>query len=145
MKNKQNCSMNVLNAKRIIHLALKDMLKRYVNSSLMLPARQYFYLKRNSKIYKISISEITHVEVEGRYSYIFRNNEKFITSKSLKSMLNFLGDLSFIQSHRNTIVNKCRIKEIFPNDNLIVFDNGHKTIMSGRFKANLIKELNVIQ
>ena len=141
------CSMNSVDIRETIKSALKDAFNSHFSPEerdYFLPSKNALYLKKNTRICKVPIDKITHIEVEGRYSILQYENEKFMISQSLKSMLITLKHKRFIQSHRNIIVNRTRIKEIFPNDNLIVFDNGNKTTMSGRFKVALIKELGVL-
>ena len=146
-RNSDTCPANSVDIRETIKTALKDAFNSHFSPrerDYFLPSKNALYLKKNARICKVPIDRITHIEVEGRYSILQYENEKFMISQSLKSMLITLKHKHFIQSHRNIIVNQNRIKEIFPNDNLIIFDNGKRTTMSGRFKMALIKELDVL-
>ena len=104
---------------------------------------QYLFIKNKDKISKIEISDISFVEVEGRYCKVVYNQSKYLIKMSLKNIIEILPPY-FLQNHRNCIVNIHKIKDIFPNDNLVVLINNEKVLLSERHKYNIIKKLNII-
>ncbi len=103
----------------------------------------YLFIKNADKISKVEINDISFIQVENRYCKVSYNKHNYFVKMPLKKIIETLPPY-FIQTHRNCIINSHKIKDIFPNDNLIVLEDGNKITLSERYKYNILKRLNII-
>ncbi|MGH1385938.1 LytR/AlgR family response regulator transcription factor [Kordia sp.] len=104
-----------------------------------------FFFKKQNVFYKVTQNDIIYIEVEGRYCNIHTATNSFISQISLKDFLNILSPSTFIKVHRNYVINCNMIKEVHPNDNLIILQND-KTITLGRaYKAAFFDKYKIIK
>lgn len=96
-----------------------------------------FAFKSKQTYYFLNYDEITYIvyDSELRESTIYTDNNKYITTMSLKKCYNKLNK-DFIYSHRGCIINTKKLKS--SNKNGIDFDNGlHTDLISEMFYENL--------
>lgn len=104
-----------------------------------------FFFKKNNSFFKVESKDIKYIEVEGRYCNIHTATNSFISQNSLKYFLNILPSNTFIKVHRNYVINCNMIKEVHPNDNLIILQND-KTITLGRaYKTDFFNNYKIIK
>lgn len=106
-------------------------------------SEKYLFIKNKDRISKVEISDISFVEVEDRYCKVAYEQRSYLIKMTLKKVVEILPAY-FIQAHRNCIVNLDKIKDIFPNDNLIVLAGNEKVILSERYKHDILKKLNIM-
>ncbi|WP_299889536.1 LytTR family DNA-binding domain-containing protein [uncultured Lacinutrix sp.] len=106
-------------------------------------SEKYLFIKNKDRISKVEINDISFVEVEDRYCKVAYNQRNYLIKMALKKVIEILPDY-FIQAHRNCIVNLDKIKDIFPNDNLIVLAGDEKITLSERYKYDILKKLNIM-
>jgi len=104
---------------------------------------EYLFVKNGDRISKVEISQISSIEVEDRYCKIMYNQRSYLIKMALKRVIEILPSY-FVQTHRNSIVNLHKIKDIYPNDNLIVLVDEEKISLSERFKYSIMKKLNIM-
>lgn len=78
------------------------------------------------RVYRIPLSEITHVESGGAYSTAHtKKGRKYTCSRNLKSINKQLaGKTDFMRTHKSYIINKTQVKEFIKDNALIVLING---------------------
>lgn len=106
-------------------------------------SNDYLYIKKKNALKKVFIQDIIYIEVEDRYCNIITEKEKFIILISLNKIGDLLNTDKFIRTHRNYIVNKDKIEEIFLSDNLIALKGNHKVSLSNSYK-DFIKKTNIL-
>jgi len=74
-------------------------------------------LSHHKALVKVSIREISHIEVSNNAITIFAGGKKFVKYQSLKSFQAVLPDSLFKRVHRSTVVNVAFIEKIIPNPN----------------------------
>ncbi|MEW7279828.1 response regulator transcription factor [Aquimarina sp. 2201CG1-2-11] len=104
---------------------------------------QYLFVKNKDRITKIEISNISYIQIEDGYCKVVYQQNNYFIKMSLKKITQVLPSY-FIQTHRNSMVNLHKIKDIFPNDNLITLMDNEKILISERYKYAIIKKLNII-
>lgn len=83
---------------------------------------------------RLPLKQITHIESERNYSYIYLSNgSRELSSKNLAYFEEILTDKSFFRSHRSYLVNKYNI-ETLKND-YFVLKNGIEIPISRRKKS----------
>jgi DNA-binding LytR/AlgR family response regulator len=107
-------------------------------------ANDYIFIKKNKSLKKVLIADISYVEVEGRYCNIITENEKFVILISLIKINALLQKNRFIRTHRNYLVNADKITEIIAEDNLIILKEGHKVLLSEKYK-NFVNNFDVLK
>lgn len=104
-----------------------------------------FFFKKKNSFFKVVPNDIMYIEVEGRYCSIHTNTDFFLTQYSLKDLTKMLPPTTFIRVHRNYVVNRNKVTEVHPKDNLIVLEN-NKTITLGRaYKADFFNTYRIVK
>jgi DNA-binding LytR/AlgR family response regulator len=106
-------------------------------------SEKYLFIKNKDCISKVEICDIDFVEVEERYCKVAYRQKSYLIKMALKKVIEILPAY-FIQAHRNCIVNLDKIKDIFPNDNLIVLSGNERVTLSERYKNDILKKLNIM-
>jgi len=95
--------------------------------------KNYIFVKHKSKIYKIFIKDITHIEANGDYCTIFTTilTKNYPIHTTLHSLINYLPENTFCQTHRKYIVNIDNISlitdsKVYVGECVIPISNGHK-------------------
>ncbi|MEL1243112.1 response regulator transcription factor [Flavobacterium sp. DGU11] len=107
-------------------------------------SNDHLFIKKNNSLKKVLISNILYIEVEERYSTITTTDEKFLILLSLKKITEILDKTKFVRTHRNYLVNRDKIEEIIPNDNLVILTGNHKVTLSDNYK-DFIKQIRIIK
>lgn len=74
--------------------------------------KNYLYIKSNGDLIKVRFSEIVYVQSMKDYIKVFTTENQLITLLTLKSIIELLPSLQFIQTHRSFVVNTRYISEI---------------------------------
>lgn len=106
-------------------------------------SNDYLYIKKKNALKKVSLQDIIYIEVEDRYCNIITEFEKFVILISLTKISILFDKTKFIRTHRNYIVNKDKIEEIFLSDNLIILKGNYKVNLSDSYK-DFIKKNNIL-
>lgn len=103
-----------------------------------------FFIKDRNKLEKVAIADITHLEVEDRYSTIFtQQNKKFVLRMSMADVQARLPG-SFVRVHRKFTVNLDKVSSIDLQDQIIKIGDIEIPI-SRSHKDDLLKRLDWIQ
>jgi len=79
----------------------------------------YFFIKYDGKLVKISYENILYVEALQNYVCVCTKNKKYITYLTFKSIQDYLPESSFIRTHKSYIVAADKIDSIEANEILI--------------------------
>ena len=104
----------------------------------------FLFIKKKKNLKKTPVSEILYVEVEGRYCNIITENERFVVLISLSKIHDLLGQGRFVRTHRNYLVNMERIREIIPEENLVIVEGNHSIALSDNYK-NITEHFQVLK
>ncbi|WP_299366980.1 LytTR family DNA-binding domain-containing protein [Winogradskyella sp.] len=104
-----------------------------------------FFVRDGESIQKIKSDEINYISIDGPYCNMNTENGNFILQTSLAKLLNELPKTTFLQSHRNYIVNINKIERIYPKDNLILLSSGEKVLMSRRRKDLFFQKYKLLK
>ena len=77
--------------------------------------RDYIFIRSNSKFFRVSFSEITHVEGMKDYLKIHTIEHIIVTHQTMGEMENILPPGQFIRIHKSYIVAVAHIKAVFGN------------------------------
>lgn len=102
-----------------------------------------FYTKIGNKLKKISIPEISSVEVEGKYSCITIASHNYHIKISLTDLLAKLPSKTFIRVSRKHLVNLEMITDIDLQEQLIVAE-GKRISFSRSYREVLMKQIDLI-
>lgn len=106
-------------------------------------AKDSFFVKDGKKLHKINIKDILCIEVGGRNCKITVTNRHFFIKISLKEISANLDSNTFLQIHRNYIINTEKIENIDLEEYTITV--GNKAIpLSKRYKDSLLKRLKLL-
>lgn len=107
-----------------------------------IPSQNDLFVKKDNKIVKISMPEISYVEAYDNYCFLYtKTGEKHLITKTLKLVEEKLPNQFFIRIHRSFIVNLNEIESI-DNQNIIV--NGVSLTIGKTFKDELMQKLNIL-
>lgn len=122
----------VIKAKEYYELKIKGKSNLYIQE-------EYFYVKCNSKIEKISIADLSYLEAKGNYVTIHTTQGKFITYVTLKIIEEYLPKDKFIRIHKSYLVPVDKIQQI-DNEELKI---GETTLpISRNYKDDLTERIN---
>ncbi len=102
-----------------------------------------FYVKKGNHLVKLEYGDIRYVQVEGKYSDLYTEKDRFTVQLSLKDISQKLPD-SFQQVHRNYLMNLDHLKKFNYREQEIIADNDARIPVSKREKENLMKRLNLL-
>lgn len=99
------------------------------------------FIKANSRIIRINISDILYVEAKGDYAVFKTIQQGYIVQTTIKNVEASLNPNQFVKVHRSFIVNLDKIVDIEDNSLLIL---GHVIPISRGQKPILLGRLNLI-
>ena len=102
---------------------------------------QYIFVKKANKIRKVDINDIIYISVEERYCNLITLDEKFTIQISLTQISDFFQAHKFVRTHRNTIINPNKIKEIILSENIITLEGNHCVVLSDKYKDFLSQHI----
>jgi len=100
-------------------------------------------IKIGNKIYQIPKNEIVFMEKYGNKCIIHSKSKTVYCYQSLDAIYDKLGNADFIRCHKSFIVNKNFIEQTNLSDMEIIFTNGQKCFIGGKYKKNLMSELGM--
>lgn len=98
----------------------------------------YFFVKADNRLVKISFAEILFIEALENYVVIHTTQKKYMSYLTFKSIEEYLPDARFIKTHKSYIVAADRVDSIEAND-LRVGD--HLVPMSRALKDEVVAKL----
>lgn len=104
-----------------------------------------FFIKRGNVLAKISLDDIQYIEVEGKYSKIVCNKDKYLVQQPLKLILDRLPAIRFVRVHRNYIVNIREVAKVNLTDNEIILEDGHSLLFSRRYFDDFMRAFDVLR
>jgi len=90
--------------------------KNETDKSTVNAAQEYFFIKADNKLVKISFTDILFIEALQNYVVVHTHDKKFITYLTFKSVEEYLPSLQFIKVHKSFIVSASKIDSIEGND-----------------------------
>ena len=103
------------------------------------PAPDYFFVKSDYKIIKISLPEVIFIEGMREYVRIHTERQKIMTLLSMQKLEEMLPATRFARIHRSHIVNLAKIDEIQGNT---VYLGDHQLPVSKGYKDRFMKQIN---
>ena len=93
----------------------------------------------------IAISDILYCEATGSYTQFYlKNNEKLLTSKTLKDYEEMLDGHQFFRIHHSYLINLNEIKRYIRGEGgTVIMSNGNEVLVSRRKKEEFIKKLHL--
>ena len=79
-------------------------------------AGDYFFIKADNKLVKVSFNDILFIEALQNYVVVHTHEKKLITYLTFKSVEEYLPSLQFIKVHKSFIVSATKIDSIEGND-----------------------------
>lgn len=104
---------------------------------------QFLFVKKNKCIVKVNVSSIKYIKVEEKYCSLICDTGNYLIKLSLIKIKEILSNPDFIQVHRNYLANVNYIKEIYPQDNLIIIEEKEQIPFSERYKSSFSRN-NII-
>jgi len=103
------------------------------------------FIKKNSSLVRLKLSEILWVEALENYVVVNTGKEKHTIHFTMKAIEGQLPSVTFKRVHRSFIVNVKRISSIEDNSILLRFPGGSKLIPIGKsYRDKLLSELKLI-
>ncbi len=102
-----------------------------------------FYTKIGNRLKKISIPEISTVEVEGKYCCITIDSHHYHVKISLTELRNKLPSNAFTRVSRKHLVNLSMISDIDLQDQMVVIA-GQRIAFSRNYREELMKHVDLI-
>lgn len=103
--------------------------------------KDVLFVKANSVIEKITLTDITHIEAAVDYVMIYTGNRKFMVNSSMNAIMNKLPGNDFMRIHRSYIV---RIDKIESVDGSTVVVNNKVLRVSKGYRQEFLDRLDVI-
>ena len=100
-------------------------------------------LQNSDKIRIANVEDIVRCEAENNYTtFYFRNGERFLVSRTLKSYENMLEPHRFIRVHQSHLINLRLVNSyVKAEGGYLLMDNGDRVPVSIRKKANVVEIL----
>jgi len=96
-----------------------------------------------NRVEYLFLDNIIRLESTNNYTTIYTKNDKLLTSKTIKSYEDLLGDLSFVRIHRSHIVNLNYVRSFLKGKNSYVcLNDGTEIPVSLRKKEQIINALS---
>ena len=110
------------------------------------PIEDIFFLKSEGIYYRIGINEIKWAVTKGNYCTLFLDKDKsYDFRSSLTILLSALSPLSnsFIQTHRNFMINSYKIDFYDPNGTVMI--DGEEIPVSKNFKKEFEEKILILK
>jgi len=131
---------NILELQYAIELAIQNFEKSLVNTSAdTSPA--YLFIKKGNHLQKLSYEDISFIKVEGKHCDVITKSGKFVVQYSLKELLKKLPS-SFLQTHRNYIVNTGHIIKFNIKENYLLMPNEKIVSVGKSYKERIFELIN---
>jgi DNA-binding LytR/AlgR family response regulator len=119
-------------------------IKKQGNSTIEEIGDDYFFVKSDKKLIKISFSDIIYIEGLKDYVIIRMENSRVIALQTMKSLEDKLQSLNFRRVHRSYIVNLDKITAIDGNDLEVIEKGQVKSIPIGKnYRDELLDIINI--
>lgn len=102
------------------------------------PPDDYFFIKCDNKLERVSFADILYVEALQNYVAIYTPQRKFITYLTFKAVEDYLPDTLFIKVHKSFIVSVSKIDSIDGND---IFIGKEQIPVSRNLKEEVMKRV----
>lgn len=99
----------------------------------------YFFVKTNRKMVKVTYEELLFVESYGEYVKLYTHDDVLLALQTMGFMESMLPTTSFIRIHRSHIVNLDHVKEV--DGNTVVLDR-HQLMVSKRMRESFLAALS---
>ena len=105
-------------------------------------AKEYIYVKSNSKLVKVQNSNILFIEALKDYVILHTQDEKYTIHSTMKDIEKKLPPEYFIRVHRSYIINLKKINSI--DSSIVHLENHKKPIpIGGSYKESLYERINL--
>lgn len=94
---------------------------------------QFLFVKKGNTLVKFHYDDIRYIEVEGKYSKIVCEHEKFLVQQPLKELYGQLPPTQFYRMHRNYIVNVKEVTKLNAGTSELYFKDGRTLVFSRRY------------
>lgn len=103
-------------------------------------AENYFFIKTEGKIFKISFDDMLYAEASGNYTKIITVQNTLLPAMSFTAVEALLPAGKFIRVHRSFIISKSKISHIEGNR---VYVNGTEIPIGNNYKEDFLKALGM--
>jgi len=125
--------------------AVSKVFDRYTSGNKPAVEDDEIFIKKNSSLVRLKLSEILWVEALENYVVVNTGKEKHTIHFTMKAIETQLPSNTFKRVHRSFIVNIKKISSIEDNSILLRFTNGSKLVPIGKsYREKLLKELKLI-
>lgn len=93
----------------------------------------------------LNVADIIYCEATGSYTQFYlKNNEKLLSSRTLKDFEEMLNENNFFRTHHSYLINLNEIKRYIRGEGgSIIMSNGNEVQVSRRKKEEFIRKLNL--
>ena len=98
-----------------------------------------FLLSKQDSLYNVSITDISYLKTEIRYTTVYSTKGKFLTQLSLTKWRQLLPHQEFIQINRSTLIKINCIEQITLKDNLLILADKSMHIIGRQYKLTLLE------
>lgn len=116
-----------------------------LSSKNAIVSSSYLFVKDKKSIVKIDTASIICAEVEDKYLKLITQRGDYFLRVSLNKVKELLNQSIFLQTHRSYLINVKKIKEIYPDDNLLIMEGDYKIPFSERHKNQFMKDIDVLK
>lgn len=90
----------------------------------------------------LSKEDILYCQASGNYTYLFAAGERYMVSKTLKSIIDLVDDPNFVRCHQSYYVNLAKAAEVNKNNGLeIILSDGIRIPVSRRNKKTVLAQI----
>jgi len=101
---------------------------------------EYLFFKKRGAFKKVAIEDIIYVQADGDYTLTYTQNDRFISTLTLKELEDLLTRRGFFRTHRSYLVNLNVTSNIDTANNELEV-SGYRVPYSRRSKKRLLEQL----
>jgi len=109
------------------------------------PVSPSFLLRKGNRLIRLLLKDLHYVQVSGKNSLLFTRKGQFMLQRSLKEVQSLFKEACFVRVHRNYLLNLEMVDEILLEDNHILLADGQTIPYSQRYKASLMRHLQILK
>jgi DNA-binding LytR/AlgR family response regulator len=102
------------------------------------PQQDSVFVKRGNSMIRIKYEDIHYIEVDGKYSKLVCNNQKFVVQQALGEVQASLPQEQFFRIHRKYVININLVEKIDVQTHEIFFKDGSTLFFSRRYLEEFI-------
>ena len=102
-----------------------------------------FFIRSRNRLEKIHYSQLTYLEADGRYCYVYTADKRYHLRSSLTELVERLSRYHFVQTHRSFVVNMKKVSAVDLEESVVLLGD-QQVALSKRNREEFVRLLDTL-